>query len=203
MTGTPAALPDDDHAPAIIVRGSLGRGPTRATVEVVRWFTGWAVLSSLVGLLARITGFERRGEVWCERGALRARRQATFWGKLIRESEEAYPLASIAGVRRHLRYPALRLALAALAFGSATFTGSVLFLEALRGGTAELASIAAGVIALGAGLDLVLRAWLPGARGRVAVEIDLLPRKGIRLRDVDAKTAGAFVADLAHRVERR
>lgn len=201
----PADVPvaeGEQAAHAHAVRGALGRVPSRATVELLRWLTGWAVLAWLVRALGTVTGFARRGEVWLEAGALHARRCVAFWGTVVRESVETYPLASVAGVRRGARYPVLRLGLAAFGFGVAAFAGSFFLLDGLRGGTRSLVVVAACVWALGAGFDLVLRTWLPGARGRVGIEIDLLPRAGIRLRDVEAGEADAFVAELSRRLAR-
>lgn len=184
------------------VRGALGRVPSHAAIELLRWLTGWAALAWLLRALATVTGFARGGEIWLEPGALRARRCVTFWGKIVRESVETYPLASVAGVRRSARYPLLRLGLAAFGFGVAAFVGSFLLLDGLRTGTGSLIAIAGCVLALGAGFDLVLRLWLPGARGRAGIEIDLLPRSGIRLRDVDTGAADALVAELSRRLAR-
>lgn len=198
-----AAVQGEQATHAYAVRGALGRVPSRAAIEVLRWFTGWAALAWLLRALAAVTGFGRVGEMWLDAGALGARRRVVFWGAVVRESVETYPFASVAGVRRTARYPLLRLGAAALGFGLAAFVGAILLLDGLRGGTGSLILIAACVLAIGAGLDLVLRVWLPGARGRVGVEVDLLPRSGMSLRDVDVGAADAFVTELSRRLSHR
>lgn len=186
-----------------VLRGRLGRVTARAPVEILRWLTGWAACTWVVRMLSSAVGFERHGELWLDGAALRVRRQTVFWGRVIRDAEEAYAVTALTGVRRHARYPALRLAVGAVAFGVGVLVGGALFLDALRTGTATLLFAGAIALALGAGLDLVLCVWLPGARGRVGFEVDVAPSTRLRFVGVDAGVADALAGELARRLEAR
>ncbi len=185
------------------LHGRVGRVPSRAWVEILRWLTGWAACAWVVRMLAGAVGFERRVELWLEGDALRVRRRVVLWGRVIRDSEEAYAVTALVGVRRHMRYPVFRLAVGACAFGVGMLVGSAVFFDALRTGTATLLAFGAVALTLGAGLDLALCVWLPGARGRVAFEVDLSPHTRLHFVGVDVATADALVGELARRLEAR
>lgn len=185
------------------LRAELGRVPGRAPVELVRWLSGWALCAWVVRLFARATGWRREVELRLEGDAVHVARRGLFWGRTVLDSEEVYALGALVGVRRHVRYPSLHLAIGACAFGVGVLLGAFWFLDALRSGVSTLLVGAGSAVALGAALDLVLRTLVPGARGRVMLEIDFGRAARLRLLGVERNAADAFVAAVARRLEAR
>lgn len=189
--------------PAPAVAGVLGRVPSRPPVELVRWLTGWALLSWLGRTVSWLFGMSRRGAIAIGGESLRLRVEVVFWGRVIREDAEVLPIAAVSGVRRHVRYPVARLAVGAVVFGAGALCASVFLLDGLRSGSGGLVAVASGVLVLGAGLDLLLAIVWPGTRARVAIEVDLAGRARVRLRDVDAGAADSFVGEMSRRLSRQ
>lgn len=185
------------------LRAQLGRAPDVAPIEILRWLTGWALAAWIARLFARATGWRREADVRLDGDAVCIARRVLFWGRTVRESEEVYALGSLVGVRRHVRYPAVHLAIGACAFGVGMLVGAWLFLDALRTGIASLLVAAGIAVAAGAFLDLVLRTLVPGTRGRVTLEVDFGKGAHLRLVGVERSAADGFVADVARRLEAR
>lgn len=183
------------------LRARVGRAPGRPSIEILRWLTGWALCAWAARLLARAAGWRRDAEVHIEGDALHVARRGVFWGRTIRESREVYALDKLVGVRRHVRYPSLHLAVAACAFGVGVLLGAVLLLDAVQTGISTLFVGAGVAVALGAAVDLVLRILVPGLRGRVALEVDFGRDARVRLLGVEAAAADELVDAIARRLE--
>ena len=74
--------------------------------------------------------------------------------------------------------------------------------DAARTGDRALWMIAASLWLGGSGLDLVLEALVPGARGRVVLDLDLGRPHRLRVSGVSLEDADRFLQELSRRLSR-
>jgi hypothetical protein len=71
--------------------------------------------------------------------------------------------------------------------------GGLFLFEGLTSGRGLLLLLAAVLVGAGAGLDLVLDVLVPGTRERVALDIDVLPRRRLRVSGIGLPEAERFL----------
>jgi hypothetical protein len=182
------------------VRGCVGRAPRASTRDVLRIVFGVAALQWLLRALGRLVGLRREAEVELVSGGVRVRRRTSLLGRTLRDAEETYALSAVARAGRLVRYPALPLLAGLLALSVGVLLGGLWLFEGIRSGETVLLLIAAGAILLGAGLDLLLSVLLPGRRGRVALDLQVLSGRGIRLLRVPQADADRFLEALSRQL---
>jgi hypothetical protein len=178
------------------VTGRLGRTPRRRPLEVLRWASGWAIVSWLLRGLAFVLGLRRTAELRLEGGELEVRTSVSLLGRTVREGSERWRLDALEGAGREVRYPALHLLVGAVALSVGVLFGGLVLFDGVRSGELILVMIAAAALLGGAALDLALDVLLPGRRGRVAVEVAARARRPLRLTRVPLEQADAFLRAL-------
>lgn len=181
---------------AIVVRGRLTRVRRAAWVEVLRWVSGAALLGWGVRGLGALTGLRREAELELVPGAVKVRRTVQLFGRVVRESNDTYVLAAIAGAGREVRFPALGLVVGAVALACGVLAGGLLGFDGLRAGEPSLLALAAVVVLAGAGLDLAFEVLFVRRKGRVACALRVLPRRELRLDGVALADADRFLEAL-------
>jgi len=184
------------------VSGRLTRVRRAASVEVLRWVTGFALCAWLVRGLLALTGFRRDAELEVVDGAVKVRRTLRVFGRVVRESSDTYVLAAIAGAGRETRFPMLGLVVGAVALAGGVLAGGLLGFDGIRAGEPSLLALAAAVVLVGAGLDLALEVLLAGHKGRVACVLRVLPRRELRVDGVTPADADRFLDALASKTTR-
>jgi hypothetical protein len=187
-------------APAAL-SGREGRIPGSGWGALLRWVSGWALLSWAGRLLLLALGWRREASVELSDGYLSIRRTTVFRGRVIRESEEKRSLRTLLAASRQVRYPSLHLAVGALSLAVGILVGGLFAWDALRFGDRTLLLIGSLVLA-GAGLDLVLDILVPGRARRVALEIRVEQGRGLRLVGVPLGEADRLLNALARSLRR-
>jgi hypothetical protein len=185
-----------------MLRGRVARargGPFR---EALRWLSGWALASwGLRGLLV-LAGHRREGSLELVEQGVRVRRSTQLFGRVVRESDEVWAWAALAGVRQETRHAGLALALGAAGLAAGIVVGGLLGFDGLRAGEPSLLAIAALVVLAGTGLDLVLDLFFARRSGRVACELRTLVRGAVRLEGVEALAVDRFFGAVERRLAR-
>jgi hypothetical protein len=184
-------------APTPTVSGRLGRHRSAGPRSWLSWVTGWSVLRALGRLLGLALRRRATGEVTFRRGAIEVRVAREILGRTAEESEAIWRLEAVDAVRRRTRYAGLLHYVGALGLAAGVLVGGLLLFDAARTGELWLLMIAAGVIALGAGLDLGLELWAARRPGEVALELEGADGRVLVLERVDAEQAAAFLDALA------
>ena len=200
----PAAPPAGDAAtgagePAL--SGREGRLPGAGPGTVLRWASGWALLSWVGRVLLLALGYRREARIELADGWLRIQRATVFRGRVIRESEERRSLRSLVAASRLVRYPSLHLVVGALSLSVGILVGGLFAWDALRFGDRALLLVASLIFA-GAGLDLVLDVLVPGRARRVCLDIRVEQGSGLRLVGVPLEEADRFLGELSRALER-
>lgn len=199
------AGPGEEDGPgtaAARVEGELGRMPASPGRNVLRWVTGWAALCWLGRLVGLAAGFRREASVELVTGGLRVHHRTRLLGRVVREGDETFTLSALASAGRRVRYPSLHLVVGLLALSAGVVVGGLLAVDGVRSGETLLLLFAAVAVLVGGGLDLALHVLVPGREGRVAVDLQMLPKRSVRLWGVPAADADAFLSRLGRRVER-
>ncbi|HJK93518.1 MAG TPA: hypothetical protein RMH85_08165 [Polyangiaceae bacterium LLY-WYZ-15_(1-7)] len=194
---------DDEAAsaePEGELAGAIGRPPTPGWRGALRLVTGWAALQWLVRGVGWALGLRRPATLQFVKGGLRLSKRVELLGKTVREGRETYTWAALASAGRTTRYPAAHLVAGALAFAAGIVAGGLFLFDGLRSGETILLLVGAGLILLGGGLDLALGMLLPARRGRVAVDLAVLPKRRVRLVGVDESAAERFLERLARQL---
>jgi hypothetical protein len=185
---------------ALTVRGSVGRAPCASARDVLRIVSGVAAIEWVLRAVGHLAGFRREAEVALVDGGVRVHRRTRLLGRTVRDGQETYTLAAVAGAGRLVRYPAVHLLVGLLALSVGILLGGLWLFEGIRSGETVLLLMAAGVILIGAGLDLTLAVLVPGNRGRVALDLRVLSGGGVRLLRVPLAEADRFLEALARRL---
>jgi len=184
-------LPRGDEGPRLAgLRGAPPRPPVR---NALRLLFGIALIQWVGRLLGRLVGLERPVHVTLWPPVVRVHAETRVFGRRVREEAWAVPVSTVAGAVRHARWPAIHLLVGAVALALGVFGGGVWAIDAARTGETYLAFAAAGVLLVGAGLDLGLDVLVAGRRARVAFELDLGPSGQLALVDVDLAAADHFL----------
>jgi hypothetical protein len=194
-----AAVGEARRGEVFRVEGRTGRMPVGGIRAVLRWVCGWAVLSWLGRMLLGIVRVKRDVELEIIDDALWVRRQTEILGRVIRRGEEMHRLSTVEAAARRVRYPALHLLLGALSLSAGVLLGVLFFYDALRIGDWVL-FLAALVIFLGAGLDLLLDTLFPGRAGRVSLVIRTATGARLCVTGVDVSGAERFLSELSRRI---
>ncbi|MBX3249238.1 MAG: hypothetical protein KF901_18820 [Myxococcales bacterium] len=189
------------ESPALV--GALGAPPPSGARGVLRLVSGFALLQWILRALAFAVGLRQRGELRFEGGGLKLRKTTTLLGRVVREGEETFTLAAVASIGRTTRYPAIHLLVGALALAIGVLAGGLFFVDGVRSGETYLLLFGAGLVLAGGALDLALGVLVPGTRGRVAMQLGVLPRRRLQLRGVDAEGADRFLGALERRLPAR
>ncbi len=191
-TGSPAAAAGSPAA----VSGREGRIARSGPLALLRWLSGWALLSWAGRLLFFALGWRREVSVELSDGVLSIRRVTAFRGRVVRESEEKRSLGSVLAASRQARYPTLHLAVGAFSLAVGVLVGGLFAWDALRFGDWTLL-VMSSLVLVGAGLDLLLDILVPGGASRVGLDIRVEGGSGLRLVGVPLPDADRFLKALA------
>ncbi|HBQ15060.1 MAG TPA: hypothetical protein DEF51_29360 [Myxococcales bacterium] len=178
------------------VEGELGRAPRGSALELLRWLSGWAILSWAIRGLGFLLGVRRKAELTLNGGAVTVRTELSMLGRVIRGGEERWRLDALDGAGRRVRYPALHLMVGVVALAVGVLFGGVVLFDGARSGELVLLLLAAGLLLGGAALDLALDVLVPGKRGRVVLDVSARSRRPLRLTRVPLDQADAFLRAL-------
>jgi len=185
------------------VAGRLGRAPRRGAIEVVRWVSGWAIVSWLARAVAFLLGVRSSAELRLADGTVEVKTHWSMFGRTVREGEETWKLDAVDGAGRRVRYPMIHLLVGALGVSVGVIFGALVLFDGVRSGELILILIAAGLVAVGAGLDLALDVLVPAQRGRVVLDVAARSRQPLRLTQVAIDDADAFLRALRNAAARR
>ncbi len=196
------AVEQTARPPELRVIGRIGRVPSSSFSAVLRWVSGWALLSWVGRVLARSLDMRREAELELHDGALRVRRRTQLLGRMTSETEERNRLDLLQGAERSVRYPALHLLVGMVSLSVGILFGGIFLFDALVTGDRILLVVGLVVLA-GAGLDLVLDTLRPGWSRRVALQIQTRGSRKLRIVDVPLHEADRFLDELSRRFEKR
>lgn len=185
------------------VAGELRTPPRGGFVGFLRLASGLALLQWVTRGLAAVVGLRRQAVLSFHGGGLRLHKRVTVLGRLIRERDESFTLAAVASVARFARRPALGLLLGALALAVGILVGGLFLVEGVRSGETYLLLFGAGLVGIGAALDLGLSVLWPAHRGQRGLELAVLPKRRFALLAVDEASATRFVDELERRLPSR
>jgi hypothetical protein len=185
------------------ISGRLGRAPVGGIREVLRLISGVALLAWIVRTAGAAVGHRREAEVELRDDALKIRHRTHLLGRVVREGEDTYTIAAVAGAGRDVRYPSLHLLVGAVALSAGILAGGLVAFDGIRGGDTLLVVVAAAIILAGAGLDLALEVLIPGRTGRVALDLRMLPKRTVRLSRIPHEDADRFLAALTRTIARQ
>ncbi|MFW5925395.1 MAG: hypothetical protein ACOC9O_02300 [Myxococcota bacterium] len=198
LTGESPPEPDAAEGP-LRLHGRVGRAPATSARDALRIASGVAALQWLARAVGGLVGLTREAEVALVPGGVRVHRRTRLLGRTLRESDETYAMAAVAGAGRTVRYPALHLLVGLIALAVGVGLGGLWLFEGLATGETFLLLAAAGAILVGGGLDLALHVLVPGRRGQVAVDLRVLSGKNVRLVRVAREEADRFLDALSRR----
>lgn len=178
------------------VSGYLGRAPGRGAFEVLRWLSGWALLTWAARAVMFALGVRRTGEVKLSHHELEVHTEVSLLGRTIRQTDERWRLDTLEGAGRQVRYPTLQLLIGVVALSIGVLFGGLVLFDGVRSGELILVMLAAGLLLGGAALDLALDVLLPGRQGRVVVEVAPRSRRPLRLTSVPLEEADTFLRSL-------
>lgn len=176
--------------------GRLGRAPRTRALEIVRWISGWALLSWALRALAFVLGLRREAELRIGENEVEVHTAVSLFGRTVREGREAWRIDALEGAGREVRYPAIHLLVGAIALSVGVLFGGLVFFDGVRSGELVLLSIAAGLVLGGAALDLALDVLVPARRGQVVVDLCPRARRPLRLTRVRLEEADGFLRAL-------
>lgn len=187
---------EDRATVGAMVRGRLGRAPGRGAREVLRWISGWALLSWIARAAGFLLGLRTEAELEVSGRDLEVRTRVSLLGRTVREGKETWRLDALEGASRQVRFPALHLLVGAIALSGGVLLGSLVLFDGVRSGELVLVLCAAALVAFGAGLDLALDVLLPARRGHVAMMVATRSRRPIRVTAVPVDQADSFLRAL-------
>ncbi len=164
---------------------------------VLRLVTGFAVLQWLARGIAFALGVRRQGALRVERSGLRLRSDVRLLGRTVHTREETFAWPAVASIGRSKRFVALPHLVGASLFAVGVIIGGIWLFDGVRSGETVLLGLGAVAILVGGGLDYAITNAWPSTRGRVAVELGVLPKRRLRLGRVAEREAAAFVDALS------
>lgn len=188
--------------PVATMAGRAGRAPSGSLGAALRLLTGIALASWIGRTLGLLVGLRRDVEVRIAGGAMRVRARTTLLGRTIRESDETWMFAAVAGAARSRRWSALPLLVGVGGLAAGVLVGVAVLVDGVRAADPSLLLVGAAVVLAGVLLDFVLDVLLPARASRVVVDLALLSGRAVRLRAVPLDDADRFLAALAERLPR-
>ncbi|HET8938100.1 MAG TPA: hypothetical protein VFN67_31870 [Polyangiales bacterium] len=193
---------DAAHGTPLRVSG-VARSPSRSLpMALVRWLSGFALLSAAQRLLFTIVSLRRELEIELREEALCVRWHTSFFGKTLRSSEACYELQRVTGAFRRARFAMLSSLISVLSLSLGVFLGGFFLFDGARGGAPMLFLIGSALIALGAAVDLALNVWWPARHARVDLQVDLHGAPSLRVGHVVQAEADRMLDALSLRLSR-
>lgn len=183
-------------ADATRLSGRPGVAARSTAATVARLVTGLAALTWALRLVGNLVGIRREADMELVPGGLVVRSRLSLLGRIVREREERFTMAALAGVAREVRYPMVHLVVGLISLSAGILLGGLLAFDAIVTGETILLLLAAVLVFVGGALDLALDMFLPARAGRVSVDLSLLPGRRFRLERVPVETVDAFLATL-------
>lgn len=177
--------------------GALERPTPTGALGLLRLVSGFAALQWIFRGLGFALGVRRDGALRVERSGLRLRSQVRLLGRTVRSREETFAWPAVASVACSTRFVAMPHLVGAFLFALGVVIGGVWIFDGVRSGETVLLGLGAVAILVGGGLDYAITNAWPSARGRVAVELGVLPKRRLRLARVAEREAVAFVDALS------
>lgn len=187
---------DERAAVGSRVHGRIGRAPGGGLREVLRWISGWALVSWLARGVAFLLGLRTEAELTLSGPRIEVKTRVSLLGRTVREGEETWRVDALEGASRQTRYPSIHLAIGALALSGGILFGSLVLFDGVRSGELVLMLVAAGLVLGGAALDLALDILVPAQRGHVVLDVATRSRRPLRLTRVPLEQADAFLRAL-------
>lgn len=184
------------------VSGYKGHIPEGTFHMIVRWISGWALLSWLIRLVLRTVGYREEMELLLNQKSIKICQRKKLLGRIVRESDEVFPLGSLQWGGRYVRYPALHLLIGALSLSFGVLMGGMFLFDGMFAGDIVLIA-AAFIVLLGAGLDLVLDTLLPGRVGRITMELCLQKGRKLQIKGAPLEDAEDFLTVLSKLLDSR
>ena len=171
-----------------------------AFVELVRVFTGIALVSWAIRILTKVLGIRRRYDI--ELGATELRIETTLLllGRTIRARKSVVPLRELRDAARAARYPYLGTLVGVLIFCIAAVVGGVFLIESLRFENIVAAAVAVAIIFAGGLLDFTFHTVAAGRRGDVVMTLRFVHARTISFYVRGADDADAWLLALAERL---
>jgi hypothetical protein len=190
------------HGAPLRVAG-VARAPSRSLpMALVRWLSGLALLSAAKRLLFMLVSLRRELELELREEALWVRWHTSFWGRTVRSEEACFELQRVTGAFRRARFAMLTSLVSVLSLSLGVLLGGYFLFDGARGGAPALLLFGAGIIALGAAIDLVLNVWLPARTAQVDVQVDLRGAPSLRIGRVAQAEADRLLDALSLRLSR-
>ena len=195
-------LPVGPALPPVRVSG-LSRTPSRSLpVALLRWLSGYALVSALQRLACYLVALRRELDVELRGEALRVRSRTSLMGRTLRSSEACYDVWRVTGACRRARFALLRSVVGVLSLSLGVLIGGYMVFDGARGGAPLLLLLGAAVVAAGSSVDLALNVLLPARRARVDVQVDLRGASSLRLGRVEQADADRLLDALSLRLAR-
>jgi hypothetical protein len=190
------------HGAPLRVSG-VARSPSRGLpMALLRWLSGLALLSAAKRLLFMLVSLHRELEIELREEALWVRWHTSFWGRTVRSEEACFELQRVTGAFRRARFAMLTSLISVLSLSLGVLFGGYFVFDGARGGAPGLLLFGAGIIALGAAIDLVLNVWLPARTAQVDVQVDLRGAPSLRVGRVAQTEADRLLDALSLRLSR-
>jgi hypothetical protein len=181
----------------------VARTPSRSVpMGMLRWLSGFALLSALQRLLFSLVSLRRELEIELREEALWVRWHTSFFGRTVRMTEACYELQRVTGAFRRARFAMLSSLVSVLSLSLGVLLGGFFLFDGARGGAPWLLLAGAGLIALGAAVDLLLNVWWPAKRARVDLQVDLRGAPSLRVGHVAQLEADRMLDALSLRLSR-
>lgn len=185
------------------LRGELGPRVFSRTSTVVLAVSGVLLLLRVMHLFARYA-LRRRAHAVLTLGAegFQLDTETTVLGRTVAQRQQLVPLHNLSRLERLTRYPRLGFYAGLVALASGSYLGMQLVIEGLRGASTSLELLLLGplLIALGAGLDLLLLTLSDGARGQCRLQVQTRDGRGFEIRGLDPPLLDALLAGLKERL---
>jgi hypothetical protein len=193
---------DAASGPPLRVTG-VARTPSRSLpMALVRWLSGLALLSALQRLLFSTLSLRRGLELELREEALWVRWNTSFFGRTVRTTEACFELQRVTGAFRRARFAMLTSLISVLSLSIGVLLGGYFLFDGARGGAPMLFLVGAGLVALGAAVDLVLNVWWPARSAQVDLQVDLSGAPSLRVGHVAQVEADRMLDALSLRLSR-
>lgn len=189
------------EAPGVMLAGRAASPPRTWHFSLLRWLSGWALLSWILKLLAGALRIERTVEVELQREHLLVQRKTMLLGRTLRNAKEVHRLSELRSGSRSLRYPLLPLAVGVFAFCAGVLGGGLLVVDVVRAGQWQLVPTAAAILFGGVALDLALDLVAHGRRGQVRLWLRFDSGHSIAVAGLELGAVDAFLRALASRID--
>lgn len=182
------------------IAGRTSAYPRGPFITVLRIVSGWALLRWILRVLGWTLGVRRPMWIEVDASVLTVQRRITFLGKTLRERREVVRVSEVLGARRYARFQSLHLVTGMTSLGIGVITGAVVAADALRVNDQRLLTIAAAIVSIGAGLDLLFEVIVPGRARAVTIDVMLRDRNAVRISGISLVEADAWLRALGTRL---